>query len=92
MDNIRDFIFSSNVYQPTCGHQNKRVFSQQRSIDGLQLIKPELMKTEALVEDIHHLLRVREVEGSEPIVGWVSVVGLYRGKRQDGVTQRNAKP
>lgn len=65
---------------PTCRHQNKRVLSLQRSINCLQLIEPELMKAKTLVEDLHHLLGVGEVEASEAIVGWVSESGLCNTK------------
>lgn len=72
--------FLSRVFPPTCGHQDERVFSLKRRINGFQLIEPELMQTKTLVEDLHHLLGVGEVEPSESIVGWVSEGGLCDGK------------
>lgn len=41
---------------PTCWHQDERVLSLERGVNGLQLIEPELMETKTLVEDLHHLL------------------------------------
>ena len=61
---------------PTSGHQNEGILPQHCGVDRFELIEPELMKTEALVEDLHHLRRVGEVEASQAVMCGVSVSGL----------------
>ena len=71
---------------PTGGHQNEGILPQHCGVNRFQLIEPELMKTEALVEDLHHLLRVGKAEASQAVVRRVSVSGLC--KTQGIISQR----
>ena len=64
------------VVVPTSGHQDKGILSQHCGVNCFKLIEPKLMKAKTLVEDLHHLWRVGEVEASEAVVCRVSVSGL----------------